>query len=101
MYTASQHRTMIVAEVGVPQGFMEFRVVGYVAYTIGKAREGSEWHNNGSKLIHHTPRGDYGRLLHDVRPPIIISRIPRLQTSYRAKLQPLAMLTELQNLGAH
>ena len=79
----SEHHTMIPMEWEVSESFMEFLAAGHVAYTNSKAKEGSEWHNDGSKLIHHAAHGGYAGAGCSMKCGllIIISRITRLQTS--------------------
>ena len=76
-------------------------MAGHEAYTNNKARSGNEWHSDGSKLTSHTDHGDYSRAGCSLTcgPLIIIARITGPHTSYRAELQPPAMLTQLRDAG--
>ena len=100
-YIATECARPIPAEGDVPPGFTKCVVAGHEAYTNNKARSGSEWHSDGSKLTSHTDHGDYSRAGCSLTcgPLIIIARITGPQTSYRAELQPPAMLTQLRDAG--
>ena len=100
-YIATECTRPIPAEGEVPPGFTKCVVAGHEAYTNNKARGGSEWHSDGSKLTSHTDHGDYSRARCSLTcgPLIIIARITGPQTSYRAELQPPAMLTQLRDAG--
>ena len=73
-------------------------IAGHEAYTTNKARSGNEWLSDGSKLVNHTDHGDYSRAGCSLTcgPLIVIAGITGRQTSYRAELQPPAMLTHLR-----
>ena len=100
-YIATECARPIPAEGDVPPGFTKCVVAGHEAYTNNKARSGSEWHSDGSKLTSRTDHGGYSRAGCSLTcgPLIIIARITGPQTSYRAELQPPAMLTQLRDAG--
>ena len=98
-YIAAECTTPIPADGEVPRAFTKCVIAGHEADTNDKARSGSEWHSDGSKLICRTDHGDYSRAgcSRTCGPLIVIARITGPQTSYRAELQPRAMLTQLRN----
>ena len=97
-YIALECTKSIPADGEVPPGFTKCIIAGHEAYTNNKARSGNEWHSDGSKLISHTDHGDYSRAGCSLicGPLIVIARIAGPQTSYRAELQPPAMLIQLR-----